>query len=112
MWNATPKMNTGCAIDASRALWFMPVQHDLVHSRNDDNFRKGACHGAHWFSLTCQNLIAEGRTGAEVAAHLADLAELLDDWRSQTCDMPDGNPWDWSYKDLSSVLQRQKVPRK
>ncbi len=86
----------------------MAVQQDLVHSRSDENFRKGACHAAHWFLQTSQTLAGEGRTAAEIAEHLADLAEVLDDWRSQTCEMPDGNPWDWSYKDLASVVKRQK----
>jgi hypothetical protein len=86
----------------------MAVQRDLVHSRSDENFRKGACHGARWFLETSRALVSEGRTAAEIADHLTDMAELLNDWRSQTCQLPDGNPWDWSFKDLASVLKRQK----
>ena len=88
----------------------MAVEKDLVNSRSDENFRKGACHGAHWFLETSRTLASEGRTAAEIADHLADMADVLTDWRSQTGEMPDGNPWDWSFKDLSSVIKARKRP--
>ena len=88
----------------------MAVEKDLVHSRSDENFRKGACHAAQWFLETSQALAGEGRTAAEISDHLAELADVLCDWRSQTCEMPDGNPWDWSFKDLASVIKRQNKP--
>jgi hypothetical protein len=86
----------------------MAVEKDIVHSRSDENFRKGACHAGHWFRQTGQVLASEGRTATEVAERLTDLAEVLSNWRSQTGEMPDGNPWDWSFKDLASVIKRQK----
>ena len=86
----------------------MAVEKDLVHSRSDENFRKGACHGGHWFLETSQTLAGEGRTAGEISDYLADLAAVLHDWRSQTGEMPDGNPWDWSFKDLASVIKARK----
>jgi hypothetical protein len=86
----------------------MAIEKDLVHPRSDENFRKGACHGARWFLETSRTLAQQGRSSAEVAEHLADLAELLGHWRTQTSELPDGNPWDWSFKDLASVIKRQK----
>lgn len=86
----------------------MAVEKDLVDSRSDENFRKGACHGSHWFLETSQALAREGRTATEITEHLADLAAVISNWRSQTHDLPDGNPWDWSFKDLASVIKSQK----
>jgi hypothetical protein len=86
----------------------MAVERDIVHSRSDENFRKGACHSGQWFLETSQALASEGRTAAEIAEHLEELTEVLCDWRSQTAEMPDGNPWDWSLKDLASVIKRRK----
>ena len=86
----------------------MAVEKDLVHSRSDENFRKGACHAGHWLLQTSQSLASEGRTAAEISERLAELADVLSDWRSQTGEMPDGNPWDWSFKDLASVIKRQR----
>jgi len=88
----------------------MAVEKDLVNSRSDENFRKGACHAGQWFLETSQTLAREGRTAAELGEHLADLAGVLSDWRSQTREMPDGNPWDWSLKDLASVIKARKKP--
>ena len=86
----------------------MAVEQLLVHSRSDENFRKGACHGSQWFLQTSQTLAREGRTATEICDHLADLAEILKTWRNQTHSLPDGNPWDWSFKDLADVIKRQK----
>ena len=88
----------------------MAVEKDLVNSRSDENFRKGACHAGQWFLHTSQMLAGEGLTAAEIADHLAELADVLSDWRRQTSAMPDGNPWDWSLKDLASVIQERKEP--
>ncbi|MES2569649.1 MAG: hypothetical protein V4710_06290 [Verrucomicrobiota bacterium] len=79
-----------------------------VSFRSDENFRKGACHGAEWFLETVQTLVSQGRTAGEIAEHLADLVRVLEEWRSQTGAVPDGNPWDWSFHDLSSVIKDQK----
>ena len=86
----------------------MPVEKDLINSRSDANFRKGACHAGQWFRETSETLASEGRTAAEIAERLAELTDVLSEWRSQTCEMPDGNPWDWSFKDLASVIRSQK----
>lgn len=86
----------------------MSVEKDIVHSRSDENFRKGACHSSQWFLQTSRTLADEGRTAAEIAEHLGELADVLSDWRSQTGEIPDGNPWDWSFKDLASLIKRQK----
>ena len=83
----------------------MAIEKELMSSRCDENFRKGACHGAHWFLETSRTLASEGRGAGEISTHLADLARILADWRSQTGELPDGNPWDWSYKDLACVIQ-------
>lgn len=88
----------------------MPVEKEIVGSRSDENFRKGACHAAKWFLQTSRRLADEGRTGGEISDHLADLLEVLHCWRSQTEEMPDGNPWDWSFKDLTSVISAMKAP--
>jgi hypothetical protein len=86
----------------------MDVEKDLVHFRGDEKFRKGACHGARWLLETNRTLAQQGRTSEEISAHFLDLIDVLENWRAQTHDMPDGNPWDWSFKDLSSVIQRLK----
>ncbi len=86
----------------------MSVEKELIGSRGDENFRKGACHGASWFLLTSQTLAQQGRGAAEIAEHLAELEKVLKRWRSQTGELPDGNPWDWSFKDLSAVIHDMK----
>ncbi len=88
----------------------MPVEKELAGSRSDENFRKGACHGANWFLYTSQTLAQEGRSAAEIVEHLAALEAVLKLWRTQTCDLPDGNPWDWSLKDLSRVIHDMNTP--
>lgn len=88
----------------------MAVEKELVHSRSDQNFRKGACHAAKWFSQTSRMLAEEGRTAEEISDHFADMLEVLQNWRGQTCELPDGNPWDWSFKDLSDVIRTMKAP--
>jgi len=88
----------------------MPIEKELVDSRSDQNFRKGACHAANWFLQTSRRLAEEGRTAGEISDHLADLLEVLSCWRNQTEEMPDGNPWDWSFKDLASVVKAIKTP--
>jgi hypothetical protein len=86
----------------------MAVEKDLVNSRSDENFRKGACHAGQWLLHTSQMLAGEGMTATEIADHLGELNDVLGDWRSQTREMPDGNPWDWSLKDLASVIKDGK----
>mgnify|MGYP001102582268 CR=1 FL=1 len=86
----------------------MAVEKDIIDSRSDQNFRKGACHSAQWFLETSRTLADEGRTAAEISDHLAELLEVLKHWRSQTGEVPDGNPWDWSFKDLASVIRSIK----
>jgi hypothetical protein len=86
----------------------MAVEKDIVHSRSDQNFRKGACHGAAWLLETTQMLAQEGLTATEISDHLADLLEVLQYWRGQSGEIPDGNPWDWSFKDLASVIKSLK----
>jgi hypothetical protein len=71
----------------------------------DENFRKGACHGAQWFLQTVRALISEGRSAEEISDHLKELIGVLAEWRSGVGELPDGNPWDWSYKDLASVIK-------
>jgi len=88
----------------------MAVEKDLVHSRSDQNFRKGACHAAKWLLETSRRLIEEGRTAGEISVHLEDLVGVLGAWRNQTSEMPDGNPWDWSFRDLASVVKEMKNP--
>lgn len=83
----------------------MPVEKQLINSRSDENFRKGACHAAEWLLQTSRTQAAQGRTGAEVAEHLSQLVSVLADWRAQMVPLPDGNPWDWSLKDLAAVIK-------
>jgi hypothetical protein len=83
----------------------MASEKELVTCLGDESFRKGACHGAHWFLETAQTLTAQGRSPVEISEHLAELAGVLHDWRGQTGELPDGNPWDWSFKDLASVIK-------
>jgi len=87
----------------------MAVEKELMHFRGDEDFRRGACHGAQWFLETSRTLASEGRSAEEIAAHLVDLTHILADWRSQTGELPDGNPWDWSYKDLACVIQARNA---
>jgi len=71
----------------------------------DESFRKGACHGTQWFLETTRTLIAEGRSADEIVQHLTDLARVIEEWRSGVGELPDGNPWDWSFKDLAIVIK-------
>lgn len=88
----------------------MSVEKELADSRSDQNFRKGASHAAKWFLQTSQRLVDEGRTAGEISEYLEDLAGVLNCWRNQTDELPDGNPWDWSFKDLAAVIKAIKAP--
>jgi hypothetical protein len=80
----------------------------LVTAGSDESFRRGACHSAEWLRETCRTLAAQGRTGAEISRHLSQLAGVLSDWRAHKDPLPDGNPWDWSFKDLASVIKSRE----
>ena len=82
----------------------MSNAQEPVHLSGDANFRKGACHGAQWFLETSQTLAAQGRSAEEIGEYLTELCGVLADWRSGLVALPDGNPWDWSFKDLASVI--------
>ena len=86
----------------------MANEKELVTCLGDESFRKGACHGAQWFLETSQTLFNQGRSSQEISDHLADLSGVLADWRGQTGELPDGNPWDWSFKDLASVIKARR----
>jgi len=83
----------------------MPVEKQLVNSRSDENFRKGAYHAAEWLLEASRTQAAQGRTAREVCEHLSQLLSVLANWRAQMVPLPDGNPWDWSLKDLASVIK-------
>ena len=83
----------------------MADPHEPVSFRDDELFRKGACHGAAWFLETIRTLAAQGRSADEICQHLEDLTKVLAEWRTQMNALPDGNPWDWSFKDLASVIK-------
>jgi len=86
----------------------MDPHQKLVTFTADENFRKGACHGAAWFLRTTRVLMSEGRGADEIVNYLEDLAGIITEWRSGAGELPDGNPWDWSYKDLASVIKARK----
>lgn len=86
----------------------MADRREPITFHADENFRKGACHAGDWFLETARTLATQGRTAMEVAEHLEALAAVLTDWRTQGAELPDGNPWDWSFKDLASVLRERK----
>jgi hypothetical protein len=79
-----------------------------VSFTGDEKFRKGACHGAGWFLETTRVLISEGRDAKEISKHLEELAGIMAEWRSGVGELPDGNPWDWSYRDLASVIKERE----
>jgi hypothetical protein len=89
----------------------MPELREPISSSADESFRKGACHAAEWFLETVRTLAEQGRTSTEVAEHLTDLAALLSDWRTYGGELPEGNPWDWSFKDLASAIRERKRER-
>jgi len=99
------KRTIHCASGRTPPRCAMAAPKDLVSFHSDENFRKGACHGAHWIVETADTLAAQGRSAADINTHLSDLADVLAEWRSQTTVLPDGNPWDRSYKDLASVIK-------
>ena len=86
----------------------MAVEKQLVNSRSDENFRKGAYHAAEWLLQASRTQAAQGRTATEVSEHLSQLLSVLADWRAQMVPLPDGNPWDWSLKDLASVIKARQ----
>jgi hypothetical protein len=88
----------------------MSQHQEPISFEADEHFRKGACHAAAWLRETARTLADQGRTASEVADHLAELARVLENWRTQTVELPDGNPWDWSFRDLASVLREPKGP--
>jgi hypothetical protein len=86
----------------------MPVEKELVSSRSDENFRKGAYHAAEWLVQASRTQAGQGRTATEVFEHLSQLLIVLADWRAQMVPLPDGNPWDWSLKDLAFVIKARQ----
>ncbi len=86
----------------------MDSHRKLVTFTADENFRKGACHGAAWFLRTTRMLISEGRDAQEILNYLEELADIMTEWRNGAGELPDGNPWDWSYKDLASAVKARK----
>ena len=101
-------MGTGCTSAELQPPCLMPVEKELVSSRSDENFRKGACHAAEWLVQASQTQATQGRTATEVSEHLSQLLRVLADWRAQMVPLPDGNPWDWSLKDLASVIKARR----
>ena len=101
-------MGTGCTSAELQPSCLMPVEKELVSSRSDENFRKGACHAAEWLVQASRTQAAQGRTATEVSEHLSQLLSVLADWRAQMVPLPDGNPWDWSLKDLASVIKARR----
>ncbi len=85
----------------------MAQRREPITFHADENFRKGASHAGIWFQETARTLAAQGRTADEIAAHLDDLVRVLQDWRTGGVELPDGNPWDWSFKDLASVIRER-----
>lgn len=85
----------------------MATNRKPVNFTGDENFRKGACHGATWFLQTTRVLISEGRSADEISKHLEELEGIMTEWRSGVGELPDGNPWDWSYRDLASVIKER-----
>ena len=49
----------------------MAVEKQLVDSRSDENFRKGAYHAAEWLLHASRTQAAQGRTATEVSEHVA-----------------------------------------
>ena len=90
------------------AVCGMAMKRTFRTFSDDENYRKGACHGARWFLQTTRTLISEGRSTEELSEHLKDLLGVMEDWRKGLGDLPDGNPWDWSYRDLASVVKSRK----
>lgn len=86
----------------------MDSHRKLVSFTADENFRKGACHGAAWLLRTARVLNSEGRDAQEILNYLEDLTAIMDEWRSGIGELPDGNPWDWSYKDLAAAVKARK----
>ena len=84
------------------------MERHLITTHDDKSFRKGACHAAAWLLEMGRQLTSQGRTPEEVCEYLADLAGVVEEWRHQTNELPDGNPWDWSFKDLASVIKARR----
>jgi hypothetical protein len=89
----------------------MDAKKQLITAHGDENFRKGACHAAEWLRETSRTLAAQGRSAAEITQHLSQLVRVLSDWRESKRPLPDGNPWDWSFKDLASVIKAREQER-
>ena len=84
----------------------MSTRQEPISFEADEHFRKGACHAGAWLQETARTLADQSRTGSEIAEHLGELARVLEEWRAGTAALPDGNPWDWSFRDLASVLRQ------
>jgi len=101
-------LTTDCTCAELEPRCHMAVEKQLVNSRSDENFRKGAYHAAEWLLHASRTQAAQGHTATEVSEHLSQLLSVLADWRAQMVPLPDGNPWDWSLKDLASVIKARQ----
>ena len=68
----------------------------------------GAMDGVLWIAHRAESWAAEGRSAAEIAAMIGDLASVLSDWHEGLVDLPDGEPWRWSHSDLDHVIAMRK----
>jgi hypothetical protein len=86
----------------------MVADRSLVTFHGDESFRRGACHAGEWLQQTSRTLSEQGRSAVEISQHLSQLVGVLCDWRENKGPLPDGNPWDWSLKDLASVIKARE----
>ena len=75
---------------------------------DDPTFRAGACHGALWLSTVAQQMAAEAHSPQEIAAHLAEMNEVLIEWKNTKLPMPDGPPWQWEADELEHFISMHK----
>jgi hypothetical protein len=74
----------------------------------DRGFRIGASHAAGWLAETVKRMEAAKASTSEVSQVVHDYMNVLVDWREEQIDMPEGNPWSWSYEQLQDYIKRRR----
>jgi hypothetical protein len=74
----------------------------------DRKFRIGASHAAGWIAETMKSMEAAKASASEMSRTVEDLMNILVDWREEQVEMPNGDPWSWSFEELQNFIERRR----